>query len=127
MTGILIMLNNYFHDVATALLASSAFVMWTLARRYDEQAASPELAAYYVRSYQRVTGLAKIALIWILLGGIPRTLAYRDFEWANAVGNGQVPALIGKHIVVGILVGTGAYLWLRLKKRVQVIEEGLER
>ena len=32
MTGILIMVNNYFHDVATALLVSSAFVMWNLGK-----------------------------------------------------------------------------------------------
>lgn len=126
MVGILIMLNNYFHDVATALLASSGFVMWTLAKRYDPAAGS-EVAAYYVSCYQRITWLAKIALIWILLGGIPRTIAYRNFEWANAVGNDQVPALIGKHIVVGIMVGTGAYLWLRLRKRIQMIKERLER
>lgn len=126
MTGILIMLNNYFHDVATALLVSSAFVMWTLAKKYDP-AAIPELAAYYVGCYHRVTQLAKIALIWIILGGIPRSIAYRDYEWANAVGNGQVPALIGKHIVVGTMVAIGAYLWLRLRKRIQIIKESLEK
>jgi hypothetical protein len=26
--GVLIMMNNYFHDVATALLAASGFVLW---------------------------------------------------------------------------------------------------
>ena len=29
---ILIIMNNYFHDVATALLLAAAVIMWTLER-----------------------------------------------------------------------------------------------
>ena len=33
MTDILIIMNNYFHDVATAVLIAAAVVMWALERQ----------------------------------------------------------------------------------------------
>lgn len=121
--GVFIMMNNYFHDVATALLLASGVSMWVIVKKLDR---NPEkaVADYFLKIYQGITGLAKFSLGWILIGGIPRTIFYTKFEWANAVGNSQVPALIVKHVLAFTFVGTGAYLWIKLSRRIREIRAG---
>lgn len=121
--GILIMLNNYFHDVATALLAASGVTMWIVVKRYEKHR-NPATLSYFIDLYRGITGLARFALYWILIGGVPRTIFYKDFEWANAAGKGQVPALIVKHILAFTFVGTGAYLWIKLSKKIKGLMAG---
>jgi hypothetical protein len=123
--GVFIMMNNYFHDVATALLLASGVVMWIIVRRM-ERSADESVIRYFLRIYSGVTRLAKFSLLWILIGGIPRTIAYKEFEWANAAGKGQIAALIVKHVLVFIFVGGGAFLWLKLHKRVREIRESVK-
>jgi putative copper export protein len=116
--GILIMMNNYFHDVATALLAAGAYTLWVLTRVHDGHS-DPQASAFFVAACRRLTLLVKIALSWIIMGGIPRTIFYQDFEWANAAGKGQIPALIVKHLLIAVMLGAGAYGWLRLRQRLR--------
>lgn len=119
------MMNNYFHDVATALLITSAFVMITLSRTAERQG-HIEAVRYFVDVYPRLTLLARIALGWIWIGGTVRLFTYMDFEFANAVGKDQVPALIVKHLVMFSFVGAGGYLWLRLSRRVKELRRLVE-
>ncbi len=123
--GIALMMNNYFHDVATALLASSAFALWVLLRRYESGERGVEAARYFLEIQRSMAKLARFSLAWIVLGGIPRTIWYADFEWANAAGRGQVPALMVKHVVAFVLVGFGIAFWRRLRARVRAVEAGL--
>jgi len=123
--GIAIMMNNYFHDVATALLMTSGFVMWVIVRKM-EKSVDKNVTAYFLRIYRSVTGFAKFSLIWIVLGGVPRILAYKQFEWANALGKSQVPALIVKHILAFLFVGLGAWFWIRLSRRVKEIKKTVQ-
>ncbi len=111
------MMNNYLHDVATALLLSSGIAMWLMLRRLDDAPATAT-ADYFLRIHRGMTRLAQFSLLWIIIGGIPRVIFYKDFEWANAAGKGQVPALIVKHIVAFICVGSGIYVWVRIRKRI---------
>lgn len=120
--GVAIMMNNYFHDVATALLLASGLIMWILVRRYDERPNNNETAEYLIRIYKSVTRIAVFSLVWIVIGGIPRTLAYKEFEWANAAGKDQIPALIVKHVLAFIFVGCGAYIWIRLSKKIKQLK-----
>lgn len=124
--GIALMMNNYFHDVATALLAASAFALWVLLRRYESGERGAEAARYFLEIQRSMAKLARFALAWIVLGGIPRTIWYADFEWANAAGRGQVPALMVKHVVAFVLVGFGIAFWRRLRARVRAVEAGLK-
>jgi hypothetical protein len=123
--GIALMMNNYFHDVATALLAASAFALWVLLRRYEAGARGPEAARYFLEIQRAMAKLARFSLAWIVLGGIPRTIWYTEFEWANAAGRGQVAALVVKHVVAFGLVVGGVAFWRRLKARVRVVEAEL--
>ncbi len=124
--GIALMMNNYFHDVATALLAASAFALWVLLRRYETGERGVEAARYFLEIQRSMAKLARFSLAWIVLGGIPRTIWYADFEWANAAGRGQVPALMVKHVVAFVLVGFGIAFWRRLRARVRAVEAGLK-
>lgn len=121
--GVIIMMNNYFHDVATALLLAGGIAMWVIFKRLANTT-DDAVIAYFLNVYRSMTGLAKFSLAWILIGGIPRTIFYKDFEWANAVGKNQVPALIVKHILAFAFVTAGAYLWLKLSKRVDELKAG---
>ncbi|WP_243688934.1 hypothetical protein [Geotalea toluenoxydans] len=75
-----IMMNNYFHDVATALLAASAFVIHAIVRTQAVMA-SREASLFFLRTYDQMVKFFRFALWWIIIGGIPRTVFYTSFEW----------------------------------------------
>ena len=114
--GVFLMMNNYFHDVATALLAASGVVMAIMVVKF-ESVSDEQAREYFARVYAGSVSLARFTLFWILLGGIPRTLYFRDFEWRNAIDHQQVPALILKHVLAMTFVAIGAWLWSRYSKR----------
>lgn len=122
--GVAIMMNNYFHDVATALMAASGFCIFALAKTCDEF--DDRVAVrFYLRTYRRMGRIFRCSLYWIVIGGIPRTIFYTSFEWANAAGKGQVPALMVKHILMVVLVVWGIAAWRRLKARAARLEASL--
>jgi hypothetical protein len=120
--GVAIMMNNYFHDVATALLAASAFVIHAIVRTQAVMA-SREATLFFLKTYDQMVKFFRFALWWIVIGGIPRTIFYTSFEWANAADKLQVPALMVKHVVMAVLVIWGIYAWRRLKLKVAVLRE----
>ncbi len=119
--GLALMMNNYLHDVATALLLASAVALWVMLRRYDP-AGGPGAARYFLAIHRAMGRLAGLSLAWIVLGGIPRVVFYADFEWANAAGRGQVTALVVKHVLAAGFVGAGVWLWVKLRRRVLQVE-----
>lgn len=54
---------------------------------------------------------------------MPRTIFYTEFEWANAAGKNQIPALLVKHVLAFTFVGIGAYIWLKINRRVNDIKK----
>jgi len=121
--AVFILMNNYFHDVATAMLMASGIAMWVVIKNLDNNR-EEKVVEYFIDMYRSVARLAKFSLYWILIGGIPRILAFKDFEWANAVGKKQVSGLIVKHVIAFVFVSGGVYLWLRLGRRIKEITAG---
>jgi hypothetical protein len=117
---ILLISINYSHDIATALLAASGAAMWLLARCYPDDA-SPAVERFFLASHRGVTRIAKDALYYIVLAGIPRVFFYMRYEWSDLAGDLQIVAVVIKHIVMFLLVGTGIYYWTRLGRRVKAI------
>lgn len=108
------MLNNFLHDFAVALLLAALFVIW-LVGRPKLGLADAALRAVYAR-------LAKLTYAcWavILIGGAIRTAGYREYEWSEAAGRGQVTALLVKHILLGALVLIGVFGQWRLRRRLK--------
>jgi hypothetical protein len=118
------MMNNYLHDVATALLVASGFTIWLLDRWLDP-ASGPDALRYFVRLYGGLSRLALFSFVWIIAGGIPRTVFYREFEWSNMAGRGQVTALMVKHILAFALVFAGVVVWLKVRNKVAEVKEQL--
>jgi hypothetical protein len=119
-SGVILMMNNYFHDVATALLLASGIAIWVIYKKLGNSD-KPDVRAYFLKLYDSMTYLAKFALAWIILGGIPRTYFYTEFEWSHYAGQSQIPALIIKHVLAFVFVSAGAHLWIRIRSKVREI------
>ena len=119
--AILVMLNNLFHDFAVALLFASLLALSFVYRETGDRDAGAlnPLARGLASRFNKV-----IYVCWaaIILGGIVRTLAYEQFEWNEAAGRGQIPALVVKHVILVALVAWGTYIQIRLRKRLRQYE-----
>jgi len=116
------MLNNYFHDLAVALLLSSVALAWFLAKEGDK--GGPVAHNLIRRVLRKLTWLSYGSLAYILLGGVVRTLAYPRYEWMEAAGRGQLTALIIKHVFLAFVVFLGLFFLVRLKRRFRAINLG---
>lgn len=117
MTAILIIINNYLHDVATAVLLATATVMWVLSRQVERGDAAE--VAVLARLYPALTRFAWVAIAWIVIGGVPRTIFFTRYEWDPAVVKGIVPALVVKHALMTLAVVLGVLLWRSVKRRIE--------
>ena len=80
--SILVMLNNFFHDMAVGILFANVLLSMFFIRLLEESGSGDKgLAARFVRYSSRITWGA---LLFIIVGGIIRTATYRSFEWVDA-------------------------------------------
>ncbi len=119
--SVFIMMSNYFHDVATAMLLSSGVILWIITNKL-ENAKDDRTIDYMLKMYNNIALLGLFSIIWILVGGIIRITYYIDFEFYNAKKKGQSSALIIKHIIAIISISIGSYLWIKLSKRIKKIK-----
>jgi hypothetical protein len=45
-----------------------------------------------------------------------RGITYREYEWVEAAGRGQVPVLVLKHVILVSLVTTGVIFLYRVRR-----------
>lgn len=121
--AVAVTVNNYAHDLATAVLAASAVMMFVTLGRLEARP-SPDVARFVLGIYSRIALLAKVSLVWTLVGGIPRTIFFSRVEWLAAWGNGIIVALAVKHVIMVILVLGGALMWRRLAERYRELKAG---
>lgn len=110
-----IMLNNYFHDIATALLLASGIAMWLLKKREKDSELSP-ITPFVRNTYKTLSKVATGALIWVSLGAVPRILAFTRLEWPSALAKNQLAGLAAKHILAFIIIVSGSCLWISLSR-----------
>jgi putative copper export protein len=110
------MISNYFHDLAVAFLFSSFILFAIIYNSYIGFDESDDLRTFLKKIYNYFSKVIIAAWGWIIIGGVIRTLNYREYEWLPAVGRKQIAALVVKHIVLVILVGLGAYMQYKFKK-----------
>lgn len=122
--GVAIMMNNYFHDMATGLLVGSGFALHAIIQ-IQRVMNTPEATLFFLKTNQKMVKLFKFALWWVVLGGVPRTIFYTSFEWANAADKLQIPALAVKHVMMFTAVVWGVIAWRRMQKKVAVLRESL--
>lgn len=122
---VIIMTINYSHDIATALLAASGAALWMLSRHYPVDA-SPAAGRYFLTMYHSISRVAKGSLVWILLAGVPRVVFYLQYEWSDLAGDLQIVAIVTKHVVMFLLVGTGIHFWIKLGKQARELRSSIE-
>src|SRR3974390_2764758 len=122
--GVAIMMNNYFHDMATGLLVGSGFALHAILR-IQSSMNSPPATLFFLKTNRHMVKLFRFALWWVILGGIPRTIFYTSFEWANAADKLQVPALAVKHVMMFTAVVWGGGAWGRMQKKVARVRDSL--
>jgi len=120
---IVIIINNYLHDVATAVLLSSAVILYVLGRQAKSGGGGERRAL--ARAYGTLTRFAWGALAWIIIGGIPRTIFFAEYEFIPASVKGIVLDLIIKHVLLVSGVIAGSIMWVRLGRlaRAEIAEE----
>lgn len=113
--SILVMLNNFFHDLSVGVLFANVMLTMFLSRMLEShESVGDKFRARFVRLSSRITWGA---LGFIIIGGIIRTLTYRDFEWAEAAGKGQIAALVVKHIILVGCTLAGIAFQIRLSRK----------
>ena len=100
---ILLMIGNYFHDLAVALMATNVVMIHVVGRFAGEDPVKKEALSTLVSYLSRITWGA---LVYVLVMGGVRAWFFMDFEWNPAVGRGQIAALVLKHI---LLIGLTIY------------------
>lgn len=106
--SLIIVFNNYFHDLATGVFFGCAITLWALSRSLR---ADPGRATALLPVYESLTRALWISVAWILVGGIPRTIFFPEYEFVPALGKAIVPALVVKHVIMFTAVGVGIAAW----------------
>jgi hypothetical protein len=120
---VLIIMNNYFHDVATAMLLSSAVILALLGRRARADG-GVEALKWFAGAYRTLTRVAVWSIAWIIVGGIPRTIFFNEVEWNMSDPSNRYlfAALMVKHAAMWLAVGAGVVLWSRMRSLVRSVE-----
>ncbi|MBU2602254.1 MAG: hypothetical protein KKA32_08820 [Actinobacteria bacterium] len=115
--GILVVLNNFLHDLATGTwVAANAFQWGVLRWRHGGHGpVDPETAA----GLRAVRTAGRVSLLWIVGGGVVRALTFRRYEWSDAAGRGQLGLLGVKHMLLFGAVAAGR----RLERQVAAAQE----
>ena len=122
--GVAVMMNNYFHDVATAMLAASAFCLFAIDKARDAMN-TDAATVFFLKTYGIMKKFFHFALCWIFIGGVPRTIFFVAFEWNHFADKQQIPALAVKHILMSVMVIWGVFAWRKLKLKVAQLRETL--
>jgi len=113
-------MNNYFHDVATAVLISAAVIMWVLGR--NARKGGPAEVAALARAYPLLGKFAVGSLVWIVLGGIVRVIYFNTHD-LGAVFDDLATAIIVKHVFELAAVLFGLLLWRRTRRLIEELPE----
>lgn len=109
--GLLVILNNYLHDLAAAMWFSANAVRWLLLSR---QLARPPHPSREALDLLNTISIASV--VWIVLGGIIRAAAFASYEWSDAAGRGQIALLGFKHVLFIAALAGGEILRRRARR-----------
>ena len=113
-----LLMNNYFHDVATAMLLACCVVLGVLLKHLgDEREAA--LTGYARSLYRGVSGMFWFSVVWIIVSGAVRFATFRDFEWHNTAQKHFEAGLMVKYAIAAVMMIIGAVLWKRLSRRMK--------
>ena len=124
----LIVLNNYFHDLAVSLVFVTAVAMFLLVR-YAERPAlrmgtpGTEFKGLALFVVSRLGAVFWGSVFYVIAGSVSRVWNMSEFEWADAVRNGQTLALTAKYVMLAVLFACGICLWIMARGKVSVVRK----
>lgn len=124
MIDILLFLNNYFHDLATAILFVCGYTMFVMFNKAEKRG-TKESIMLFLDVYPKLVHLNAGALVFVIMAGIVRTFTYEQFESHSALASAEVPVLMLKHVLLGGLTAYGIWLWVRVHRKVMRIRKQL--
>lgn len=103
MGNIILMLTNYFHDLAVAFLATNVLVIHIVGRYLDDESDRRPILGRIIGRLAKATWWA---LAYVIVAGAVRAWFFMDFEYNPAVEKGGMMIALGvKHVLlVGLTV-----------------------
>jgi len=114
------MLNNFFHDFSAAGWLFATIVVCVLLRRKFGDGEGKRIAADTLGTLLLLT---RISIVGIVVFGLVRALAYRQYEWNAQAGDGQVTLLIVKHVIFTIIFVVGMIYYVKASKFVRRVRD----
>lgn len=103
---LIVMLNNFLHDLSAAWWMISALLL-----RHTLRSSPEPPDKVHVRLARYLCNSMSIALIGVIVFGAFRLWSYKTYEWVEAAGGGQVTLLAVKHIFFAAIVILGLLQW----------------
>lgn len=114
MWGVFLIIMNYFHDLAVAILASNVLVVFFLGRYLDRHGADPKIMPAL---FAKLTKVTYGALTFVILMGAVRSYFFMEMEWQSAANQGLIEALVVKHVVLVALTVFGVVGQIKYRKK----------
>lgn len=111
--AIVILLNNFLHDFSAAGWLFTTVVLWSILRKSDLDDTNRTAIADILKI---LLILMRVSLAGIVIFGLVRAIAYRDYEWNEAAGNSQVTLLIVKHIILTVIFIPGLIYYVKANR-----------
>ena len=112
---IILMLTNYFHDLAVALLAANVILIHMVDGYLKDE---PDRKAVLARLVGKLSRVTWFALSYVVAAGAVRAYFFMEFEWNPLVEKeGMLVALGVKHVLLVGLTVFGIIGQLRHKRR----------
>lgn len=118
MIDILIILNNFIHDLSAATWFCGTLTMLFIVTEGGARDRTG-MQDFVQGLFGKIKVLTHSSLAVVVLGGVVRAFAYEKYEWMPALGRDQVTLLILKHILLTVIVVAGFYLQYRLTRKVK--------
>ncbi|MDH5720309.1 MAG: hypothetical protein OEZ13_06755 [Spirochaetia bacterium] len=114
--ALLVLLNNWMHDFSAAGWIFSTFVIMKLIQHYQKD---DKLKNAIVPVLKTMKLLMHYSLAGIVIFGIGRALAYKEYEWSEEAGDSQLILLAVKHVVL-----TAVFIWgvIYYRKALKIIK-----
>jgi len=111
--ALLVLLNNFLHDFSAAGWIFSTIILWSILRKKNRLDKEPRVVTDILKM---IMFLMRLSLAGIIIFGLLRALAYREFEWNAEAGNSQIVLLIVKHVILAGVLIFGFVYYNRAKK-----------
>ena len=115
--ALIILLNNFLHDFSAAGWIFCTVILWSMLRYKIPRDEANKIIKSMLKT---ILLLMRLSLAGIVLFGVVRALAYKEYEWSAAAGESQVLLLIVKHFILTVVFVVGLVYYLKARKIIKL-------